>query len=148
MASNTETTHLWTMIYQCLTGDATLVAALGHTAAAPHIGRIWQRSSLNDPSIVFGQKVLSPLADNDQPRILTLRNVYVDLLSLSIASDAIASENMDYALEAIVGEVLSYSGYKTNPIEWDSFQSPPYYDEDEKKYRVDARLKIIIKECN
>lgn len=148
MASAQESTHVWTMIYTCLIGDATLIAALGHTSANPHIGRQSQRKHLADPCITFGQQVSGQVVFNDQPRILSLRNIFFQLSAYSENSDVEAMELIDLVLEAIVGEVLSNSGYRTNPIEWDNFTSPPYYDENEEAYRQDTRIKVIVKECS
>ena len=148
MAASQEITYLWKMIYDCFTADVPLTTALGHTVANKHIGRVGQRKKLGDPCITFGQQVMGNIADNDQPRILTLREVYFLISSFSINSDMTAADNSELALQAIVGEVLSESNFKTNPIEWDNFSSAPYYDENEQAYRVDVRIKIIIKYCS
>ena len=144
----TESTILWKMIWDCLSGDAPLIALLGHTSSNSHIGRIQQKEHLNDPCLTFGQQTLAKIPNNDQPRILSLRRLYFQLNAYSEKSDAIAANVMEIALEAIVGERLNYNIYKTEPIDWDQFLTAPYWDEDEKNYRVDSRISIIIKQCS
>lgn len=147
MNISSESTYLWKMIWDCLTANSTLTTALGHTSSNPHIGRISQKQQLANPCLTFGQIVLSKIPDNDQPRILTLRRVFFQLSTYSEKSDAIAANLMELTLQAIVGEQLSYAGYITNPVDWDEFTSAPYFDENEKTYRIDSRIKIIIKQC-
>lgn len=145
MGIDTLSAKVLYMLNDTLTSNVILITAIG---AASNIRRYSQRSSITEKGVVFRIQTNGGLVNEDQVKIVSIRRMTVQLSALHVTSDIEVVNISEYIINALVGKRMLHGGYKTNPIQYDGFMSNPYFDENEKKWRVDLRVLIIVKACS
>jgi len=140
---------LWTAIWNKLSNDSTLVSLINYTSSTNTLkrGNSCKKISFSTtkPEAVTFQEwtdVRTNKTSNDG-----MRDITVLFVCWSKRSDSKSDILADYLITLLDGVDISSDDLLNYYSDYDDFRSSPYYDDDEKAWRIDIRFrfKVVLK---
>lgn len=137
---------LWSAIWDKLSNDATLITMTGYTTATRSIKR-----GNSSKKIAFSDTVLRAVTFQQWTNVRYMKTSTAPIRDITVLFSCWSKKNdlqcvqlRDYLMTLLDGVDLSNADMFNYYSEYDDFSPPPYYDKDEKSWRIDLRFRFRV----